>query len=80
MTRKHDADLIPLYPEGYDANGKPCIARLFSYQKPLTFLERLKLAYEVFAEKADVVTFKAQETEEEFKRTPRYATWKRYNK
>jgi hypothetical protein len=77
----HHADLICLYPEERDGkNGKPYIVRPFSYEKKSGFLHRLKLALSVFMGKLDAVEFKGDETEEDFKRTIRYARWKRENK
>jgi hypothetical protein len=76
----HHADLIPLYPEGYDSKNNPCVAKPFSYNAPSGLFNRLKLALQVFSGQADIVIFKAAETEEEFKKTPRYVSWKRKNK
>jgi hypothetical protein len=77
----HHADCICLYPEGYDEkSGKPYVVRPFGYKKKRGFLHRLKLAFSVFTGKLDAVEFKGDETEESFKRTTRYARWKRENK
>lgn len=73
----HHADAIHLYPDGYDSLDNPCVARPMSYDSDNGFKNRLKLAWMVFTGKADVIVFKAFETEGEFKKTARYRTWKK---